>query len=180
VEEFRSVLYKKFGMTKDEAEANIAIVREFSKLIDIPGTLRVVIEDPEDDKFVETALVAGAQWLVSGDKHLLRLGDYRGLKVISAPCLLGPARGITEDATSLSDSLEIQFGWPTCLNESYPLPSRVDTPSLFAAEYGGRPLIEFSWLIALSVEMSNRSGVMCHSISLSAGIRSFHVFITTT
>jgi predicted nucleic acid-binding protein len=81
-------LYKKFGMTKDEAEANIAIVREFSKLIDIPGTLRVVIEDPEDDKFVETALVAGAQWLVSGDKHLLRLGDYRGLKVISARAFL--------------------------------------------------------------------------------------------
>ena len=42
----------------------------------------------KDDKFVETALVAGASWLVSGDKHLLRLGEYRGIKVISARTFL--------------------------------------------------------------------------------------------
>lgn len=88
VEEFRGVLSKKFAMAGKDAEENIAVVRESSSLIDIPGTLRVVMDDPDDDKFVETALVAGAQWLVSGDKHLLRLGDYRGIKVISARAFL--------------------------------------------------------------------------------------------
>ena len=88
MEEFRSVLRKKFSMTKEEAEENIVVVREFSMLIDIPGTLRVVTDDPDDDKFVETALVAEAQWLVSGDKHLLRLAEYRGIKVISARAFL--------------------------------------------------------------------------------------------
>lgn len=88
MEEFRRVLCEKFAMTQAEAEENIAVVREFSMLIDIPGTLRVVMEDPDDDKFVETALVAGAPWLVSGDKHLLRLGEYRGIKVISARAFL--------------------------------------------------------------------------------------------
>lgn len=84
MEEFRSVLCEKFAMTKEEAEENIGVVREFSMLIDIPGVLRVVTDDPDDDKFVETALVAGARWLVSGDKHLLRLREYRGINVISA------------------------------------------------------------------------------------------------
>lgn len=88
VEEFRGVLRTKFAMTKEDAEENIAIVQESSTLIDIPGTLRVVTDDPDDDKFVETALVAGAQWLVSGDKHLLRLGDYGAVKVISARAFL--------------------------------------------------------------------------------------------
>lgn len=88
MEEFRGVLSKKFAMTKEEAEENIAVVLESSTLIEIPGTLRVVTDDPEDDKFIETALVTGAQWLVSGDKHLLRLGGYRGIKVISARAFL--------------------------------------------------------------------------------------------
>lgn len=88
MEELRGVLNKKFAMTKEEADANIAVVQESATLIEIPGTLRVVTDDPEDDKFIETALVAGAQWLVSGDKHLLRLGGYRGIKVISARAFL--------------------------------------------------------------------------------------------
>lgn len=88
MEEFRGVLTEKFTMAKEEAEENIALIRESSSLIDIPGTLQVVTDDPDDDKFVETALVAGAQWLVSGDKHLLRLGAYRTVKVITARTFL--------------------------------------------------------------------------------------------
>ena len=88
LEEFRAVLSNKFAMTKEAAEENIAVVRESSVLIEIPGALHVIKDDPEDDKFVETALVAGASWLVSGDKHLLRLGEYRGIKVISARTFL--------------------------------------------------------------------------------------------
>ena len=60
MEELRGVLNKKFAMTKEDAEENIAVVQESATLIEIPGTLRVVTDDPEDDKFIETALVAGA------------------------------------------------------------------------------------------------------------------------
>lgn len=88
IDEFRNVLAKKFALTREEVEEGIALVQESARLIGIPGTLRVVTDDPEDDKFIETALVAGAQCLVSGDKHLLRLGDYRGIKVISARAFL--------------------------------------------------------------------------------------------
>jgi putative PIN family toxin of toxin-antitoxin system len=93
IEEFRAVLNRKFAMTKEDSEENIAVVRESSILIEIPGTLHVIKDDPEDDKFVETALAAGAQWLVSGDKHLLRLGEYRGIKVISARTFLDMLAG---------------------------------------------------------------------------------------
>lgn len=88
IDEFRNVLDKKFALTREEVEEGIALVQESARLIGIPGTLRVLTDDPEDDKFIETALVAGAQCLVSGDKHLLRLGDYRGIKVISARAFL--------------------------------------------------------------------------------------------
>ncbi|MGQ0555658.1 MAG: putative toxin-antitoxin system toxin component, PIN family [Nitrospiraceae bacterium] len=93
LKEFRGVLSKKFAIAKEDAEDNIAVVCESSTLIDIPGTLRVTTDDPDDDKFIETALVAGAPVVVSGDKHLLRLGDYGGVKVISARAFLDMLAG---------------------------------------------------------------------------------------
>jgi putative PIN family toxin of toxin-antitoxin system len=41
-----------------------------------PGTLSVVTDDPDDDKFVECAMLAHADYLVTSDEHLLRLGCF--------------------------------------------------------------------------------------------------------
>jgi uncharacterized protein len=39
--------------------------------------------DPDDDKFLACALTSGAEYVISGDKHLLRVSGYKGLKVLS-------------------------------------------------------------------------------------------------
>lgn len=39
--------------------------------------------DPDDDKFLECALSARADYLVSGDKDLLDLGRFRGIEIIN-------------------------------------------------------------------------------------------------
>jgi len=44
--------------------------------------LEVVREDPEDDKFIICALEAGAEYIVSGDTHLLKLREYQGIRVV--------------------------------------------------------------------------------------------------
>jgi len=44
--------------------------------------LQVVPEDPDDDKFVECALDGDADYLVSSDAHLLRLGEIEGVRVL--------------------------------------------------------------------------------------------------
>ncbi|MDI6689943.1 MAG: putative toxin-antitoxin system toxin component, PIN family [Actinomycetota bacterium] len=38
--------------------------------------------DPEDDKFIDVALAAKADYLVTGDKDLLVLKNYRGVKIL--------------------------------------------------------------------------------------------------
>ena len=42
----------------------------------------IVSEDPSDDKFIECAVNAKAGYIVSGDKHLLGLKEYEGIKII--------------------------------------------------------------------------------------------------
>lgn len=39
-------------------------------------------DDPDDDRILECAVAAGAQVLVSGDKHLLRLGAFEGIRIV--------------------------------------------------------------------------------------------------
>ena len=88
LDEFRAVLITKFRHTQAEADEAVAFVRATATLVELPGTLHVIPEDPEDDKFIETAQVAGADYIVSGDRHLLTLGSHAGIPVIKARAFL--------------------------------------------------------------------------------------------
>ena len=44
--------------------------------------------DPKDDMVVATAVVARADYLVSGDRHLLSLGQYEGTRILTPRQLL--------------------------------------------------------------------------------------------
>lgn len=55
--------------------------------------LRVVPDDPKDDMIVATAVKAKADYLVSGDRHLLSLGEHDGIRIITPRellALIGP------------------------------------------------------------------------------------------
>jgi hypothetical protein len=39
--------------------------------------------DPEDDKFIHTALESGSRWLISGDHDLLDLSAVEGVQILS-------------------------------------------------------------------------------------------------
>lgn len=45
--------------------------------------VQVVKADPEDDKFIGTALEGRADYIVSGDKPLLNIKEYQSIKVVS-------------------------------------------------------------------------------------------------
>ncbi len=46
-------------------------------------TLRIIDRDPSDDKFIECTVALKAAFIISGDRHLLDLGDYMGIKIVS-------------------------------------------------------------------------------------------------
>ncbi len=88
LEEFRRILIAKFRHTQAEADGAVAFLRATATLVEVPETLHGITEDPEDDKFVEAAQVAGVDYLVSRDRHLLTLGVHAGIPVIRARTLL--------------------------------------------------------------------------------------------
>jgi uncharacterized protein len=48
-----------------------------------------VSQDPDDDKYLHAAVVGRASVIVSGDKHLLDLGDHEGIRIVSPRVFLG-------------------------------------------------------------------------------------------
>ena len=46
-----------------------------------PATAVTVCRDPDDNKFLEAAIAAGAAYLVTSDKDLRDLGEYQGVKI---------------------------------------------------------------------------------------------------
>jgi putative PIN family toxin of toxin-antitoxin system len=56
----------------------------------LPTSLPASTADPEDEMFVECAVAARADWLVTGDKgHLLTLKKARGVPITSVSDFLG-------------------------------------------------------------------------------------------
>lgn len=44
--------------------------------------LDVVEDDPDDNRVLECAVAAEANYIISGDDHLLDLGEYQGIEVL--------------------------------------------------------------------------------------------------
>ena len=61
----------------------LAKIRDHSNWIKPQKTFTVIKEDPEDDKFLECAVAGKADFIVSGDKHLLKLKEFHGIKIIT-------------------------------------------------------------------------------------------------
>lgn len=82
--EFNEKLQSKMGLTTAEAARAVAEILSFSELVKIENKLRAIPADPEDDKVVECAYVGKADYIVSGDHHLLDLENYQGIPILRA------------------------------------------------------------------------------------------------
>ncbi len=61
----------------------LRIVKANSKKVEPKLKLDIINEDAEDNKILECSLEAGADIIVSGDKHLLNLGKFRKTKILT-------------------------------------------------------------------------------------------------
>lgn len=74
-------------MREEEVVGLLELLAEESVLV--PGRVRVAIcRDPEDNKFIEAAIEARASYVVTGDKGLLALKRYRGIRILPSAMFL--------------------------------------------------------------------------------------------
>jgi putative PIN family toxin of toxin-antitoxin system len=82
--ELAEKLQLKRGLAGDKVAEITDEIRAFSKVIAISGTLKAVAADPDDDAVLECAVLGQAQFVVSGDRHLLDLRSFQGVQIVRA------------------------------------------------------------------------------------------------
>lgn len=74
----------KYGLTEEDVTALLDLLAADAVLIagqtDVSGSLP---EDPDDEMVLACALEGAADLIVSGDKHLLSLGEFRGIPILT-------------------------------------------------------------------------------------------------
>lgn len=92
--EFEEKLRLKMNLSAADAALAVSVVVSFSRLVTITNTLQVIAADPDDNKVLECALAGGATHVVTGDRrHLLPLGSYQGIQIVSAADFLALVPG---------------------------------------------------------------------------------------
>lgn len=67
-------------------------VGSVAKIVRIRSRFKVVKQDPDDDIILRTAYDDKADYIVSGDKHLLALKEFKGIKIVTVDEMLGVLR----------------------------------------------------------------------------------------
>lgn len=86
--EFARVLAAKFGWDDEHVEEAVALVARNAVVVRPTERIRVVRDDPADDRVLEAAAAGHADAIVSGDRHLLRLGAWEGIVIRRAADLV--------------------------------------------------------------------------------------------
>lgn len=74
----------KFKLDEIEIDCILSDISTFTIPVRVTKRIQAVADDPDDDKFIECAVSCRANYIVSGNKHLLDLKEYAGIKILKA------------------------------------------------------------------------------------------------
>jgi putative PIN family toxin of toxin-antitoxin system len=79
----RVVAYPKLKFPPTLQVNILEFVFSWSSFVQPKETVAVIADDPDDDKFLACAVATNASAIISGDPHLLGLGSYRNISIMT-------------------------------------------------------------------------------------------------
>lgn len=88
--EFVRVLgYPKFRFPSEHKTQFLEDLLKLTNFVENPINVRVVPEEPDDDRVVGCAVAVAADFIITGDRHLLTLGRYGQTRIVTAAEYIG-------------------------------------------------------------------------------------------
>ena len=81
--ELGRVLTERFGCQDDYLRAALAQIVRICEIVEPVERVSIIADDPDDDRVLEAAQTSGAALIVSGDRHLLSLGHWGDVAILS-------------------------------------------------------------------------------------------------
>jgi putative PIN family toxin of toxin-antitoxin system len=79
---------KRHRYTKEQIDELIEALREFATVVQPDEVLDAVSADASDNRILECAVAGEADYVITGDKHLLSLQNYRGILILAPATFL--------------------------------------------------------------------------------------------
>jgi len=79
---------KYMTVTDEELDLWVTALGLIADSVEGAASLSAVVADPDDNKYLVAALEGRADFVVSGDRHLLDLGEYEGVRIITPRAFL--------------------------------------------------------------------------------------------
>jgi putative PIN family toxin of toxin-antitoxin system len=89
LEELKGVLQRsKFDYSPEMIQFILMELTGIADFVNPSETINVVLEDPEDNRILECAVEAKANYIITGDFHLLKLRWYRNIEIVNSVAFL--------------------------------------------------------------------------------------------
>jgi putative PIN family toxin of toxin-antitoxin system len=89
LEELKGVLQRsKFDYSPEMIQFILTELTGIADVVNPSEMIDLVLEDPDDNRILECAVEAGANYIITGDIHLLKLSRYRNIGVLNAAAFL--------------------------------------------------------------------------------------------
>jgi len=76
-------LVKRHGLEKQELKKFVSDLLSILSLVEGKKAIELIAENPADNNYLSCAVDAKADFIVSGDIHLLNLREYEGIQIIT-------------------------------------------------------------------------------------------------
>lgn len=87
--ELVEILRRDFGYADNVAYYWYQFIGANSSVVTPTQKIELIREDPDDNKVLECAIEGKAEYIISGDIHLLNLKVYKGIKIVKPDEFLG-------------------------------------------------------------------------------------------
>jgi putative PIN family toxin of toxin-antitoxin system len=85
LEELSGVLRRsKFDYSLEKVQTLLTELTSIADFVNPSQIIRLVLEDPDDNRILECAVEAKASYIITGDFHLLKLSRYRDIEIVNA------------------------------------------------------------------------------------------------
>jgi putative PIN family toxin of toxin-antitoxin system len=85
-------IQQRYDLPEDDVARFLQLIRSGAIVVEPNVEIAAIERDPSDNRYLECAIEAGASYIVSGDQHLLELGEFRGIVILPPAAFLAVLR----------------------------------------------------------------------------------------
>ena len=72
----------RYNLPEESIQQFLGLIAGQAILVNPREEIQIIEIDPPDNRYLECALEGGAEFVVTGDRHILDLGEYRGVTIL--------------------------------------------------------------------------------------------------